>query len=301
MGPSEVTHLGQIVTKAESELLEFKVGSGMTIAAQSWGSPDNRAVVLVHGGGQTRHSWGGTAEALAVRGWFAVSYDQRGHGSSARAENRDYSTLRFADDLVDVCEALYENTGSRPVIVGASLGGLASLLAEGLLSPGCSAAIVLVDITPRMEKVGVDRIVQFMLDRAESGFESLDEAADAIATYQPHRPRPSDTSGLSKNLRLDPDGRWRWHWDPDIFLGPLPIGSGLLSGEFVEATLALTVPTLLVRGRMSDLVSEETAQEFLAMRPDAKFVDVSGAGHMVAGDRNDLFTDAIVDFLDALP
>ncbi len=289
------------MSEIDHDLLEFTVRSGMSIAAQSWGNPTDRAVVLVHGGGQTRHSWGGTAEALAQQGWFAVSYDQRGHGGSAKADNRDYSTIRFAEDLVDVCLALAERSNSRPVIVGASLGGLASLLAEGLLMPGCCSAIVLVDITPRMEKAGVDRIVQFMLDRAETGFESLDDAADAIATYQPHRPRPSDNSGLAKNLRLDSDGRWRWHWDPDIFLGPRPIGTGSVTGQFVDATVALTVPTLLVRGRMSDLVSEETAQEFLELRPDAKFVDVSGAGHMVAGDRNDLFTAAIVDFLETLP
>ncbi len=301
MGTPEVLDLGTELSEIDHDLIAFTVRTGMTIAAQCWGNPTDRAVVLVHGGGQTRHSWGGTAEALAQQGWFAVSYDQRGHGESDKADNRDYSTIRFAEDLVDVCVALTEQTNSRPVVVGASLGGLASLLAEGRLMPGCCSAIVLVDITPRMEKVGVDRIVQFMLDRAETGFESLDDAADAIAAYQPHRPRPADTSGLAKNLRLDNDGRWRWHWDPDIFLGPLPIGTGSVTGQFVDATVALTVPTLLVRGRMSDLVSEETAQEFLVLRPDAKFVDVSGAGHMVAGDRNDLFTSAIVDFMDTLP
>ncbi|MEI7886606.1 MAG: alpha/beta hydrolase [Actinomycetes bacterium] len=300
MGPSEVSDLGGILSQIAPEAIEFTARSGMRIAAHAWGSRSHRAVVLVHGGGQTRHSWGGTAEALAEHGWYAVTYDQRGHGGSDRAQNRDYSTIRFAEDLVDVCAALTETTKSKPVVVGASLGGLASLLAEGMLSPGCSSAIVLVDITPRMEKAGVDRIVQFMLDRAESGFESLDDAADAIAAYQPHRKRPRDNSGLSKNLRLDPDGRWRWHWDPDLFLGPRPIGTGSVTGQFVNAAVALNVPTLLVRGRMSDLVSEETAQEFLKLRPDAKYVDVSGAGHMVAGDRNDLFTASIVEFLDTI-
>ena len=61
---------------------------------------------------------------------------------------------------------------------------------------------------------------------------------------------------------------------------------------------ALTVPTLLVRGRVSDLLSEEGAQEFLQLAPHARLVDVTGAGHMVAGDRNDLFNDAVVGFLD---
>ncbi|MEX0767329.1 MAG: alpha/beta hydrolase, partial [Microthrixaceae bacterium] len=288
------------MSQIQSQLIDFTVRTGMTIAAESWGNPAESAVLLVHGGGQTRHSWGGTAEILAEQGWYAASYDQRGHGYSARPTDKDYSTIRFAEDLVDVCEELRKITGSAPVVVGASLGGQASLLAEGILRPGCCSAIVLVDITPRMEQVGVDRILQFMLERAETGFGSLEEAADAIAQYQPHRRRPADMSGLAHSLRLDSDGRWRWRWDPNILLGPLPIGTGADSEVFIEATLALTVPTLLIRGRMSDLVSEETAQEFLDLRPDAKFVDVSGAGHMVAGDKNDHFTSAIEDFLNTL-
>jgi pimeloyl-ACP methyl ester carboxylesterase len=60
------------------------------------------------------------------------------------------------------------------------------------------------------------------------------------------------------------------------------------------------VPALLVRGRMSDLLSEEGAQEFLRLVPHARMVDVSGAGHMVAGDRNDAFNDAVVSFLDTV-
>ena len=185
-------------------------------------------------------------------------------------------------------------------MVGASLGGISALLAEGLLQPGCTSAVVLVDVTPRMEALGVERIVGFMLDRLETGFDSLDDAADAISAYQPHRPRPTDLTGLSKNLRLDEDGRWRWHWDPDLFLGPEPLGVGSFSSEFDQAARDLTVPTLLIRGRLSDLVSEETAQEFLELQPAARYVDVSDAGHMVAGDRNDVFTGAVLDFLRTL-
>ena len=61
---------------------------------------------------------------------------------------------------------------------------------------------------------------------------------------------------------------------------------------------AITVPTLLVRGRMSDIVSEQGARELQELIPHAQVVDVAGAGHMVAGDKNDLFNDAIVTFLD---
>jgi len=281
--------------------LMFTTRSGMNLAADAWGDPSHRAVILIHGGGQTRHSWGGTAEALAADGWYAVAYDQRGHGRSDRAPDRDYGNERFAEDVIDVAATVRASTGIPPVLVGASLGGLASLLAEGDIAPGCCSALVLVDITPRMEPDGVRRIVGFMLDKVHEGFGSLEEAAAAIAEYQPHRPPPSDLRGLSKNLRRDPDGRWRWHWDPDFFLGPYPIGTGQSHPRFEAAARAVRVPTMLVRGRLSDLVSEETAQEFLQLCPSAEFVDVSEAGHMVAGDRNDVFTEAVAGFLGRLP
>ena len=278
----------------------FEGVGGVHLQADDWDADGRPTVVLIHGGGQTRHSWGGTAAALQASGRRTVAYDQRGHGGSDRAPDRDYAHLRFAEDCTAVCEAVREADGVPPIAVGASLGGLAALLTEGDLRPGSVSALVLVDITPRMEPAGVSRIVQFMLDRVEDGFGSLEEAAAAIAAYQPHRPPPDDLSGLAKNLRLDPDGRWRWHWDPDIFLGPKPINGAATAGRFDAAARRLEVPTLLIRGRQSDLVSVETAREFLESCPHAEFVDVSDAGHMVAGDRNDVFTAAVVSFLDRL-
>lgn len=268
----------------------------LRIEADAYGDPASPPVLLLHGGGQTRHSWGNTASTLADRGWYAVAYDQRGHGTSGRSPSGHYEPGRFAEDLVEIATTFE----LAPVVVGASLGGLAALLAEGVLAPGLFAGIVLVDITPRQEREGVDRIVSFMLDRATEGFASLDEAADAVADYQPHRRRPRDHTGLRKNLRLDADGRWRWHWDPQLFNSDNGLHAAQEPGRFVAAAAQLTLPTLLVRGKLSDLVSEETAQEFLELVPHAKFVDVSDAGHMVAGDRNDRFCDAVVDFLTEL-
>ncbi|HEY4863042.1 MAG TPA: alpha/beta hydrolase, partial [Xanthobacteraceae bacterium] len=137
----------------------------------------------------------------------------------------------------------------------------------------------------------------------QEGFASIDEAADAVAEYLPHRPRPASAEGLRKNLRLHEDGRWRWHWDPRFFDGPRPIHAHRIGHEAarMEAVKSLRIPALLVRGASSELVREEDAREFLALAPHAQFVDVAGARHMVAGDRNDAFSDAIIEFLARLP
>jgi pimeloyl-ACP methyl ester carboxylesterase len=253
-------------------------------------------VLLLHGGGQTRHAWGRTAEAVAGRGWRAVAVDLRGHGDSGWSPDGEYGLDRFAGDV----RCLVDGVGSPPVLVGASLGGLASLLALGEPPPVEALGLVLVDVAPRMEEDGVDRIKAFMTS-APDGFASLDEAADAVASYLPHRRRPDDLGGLRKNLRRRPDGRWIWHWDPRFVHAP---EERVRSNDFADharlaaAARAMTVPTLLVRGGISDIVSVDGAQELQELIPQAELIDVAGAGHMVAGDRNDRFSAAVLQFLE---
>jgi pimeloyl-ACP methyl ester carboxylesterase len=272
-------------------------GNGVRLAADAVGDPSDPSCLLVHGGGQTRHSWHNTAATLAAAGWYAVAVDLRGHGDSEWAPDGNYQLEAFAADLIEVCRQL-----NRPVLIGASLGGTSSLAALGTNpSAPCGRALVMVDVAPHIETVGADRILNFMRDRAETGFASLEEVADAVHAYNPHRPRPNDLSGLRKNVRQRDDGRWYWHWDPRFMsLTPKDDESRTRAHRtdtLVRAAQSLSVPTLLVRGRQSDLLSERGAQQFLAMVPHARYADVGGAGHMVAGDRNDAFSDAVVGFL----
>lgn len=282
------------------ETITLHGADGIELAADVAGDPDDPPVVLFHGGGQTRHAWGTTLQALAGSGWYASSVDLRGHGDSAWAPDGDYSLDAFAGDVTAVATGL-----DRPVLVGASLGGLASLTAIADAPEPIARALVLVDVAPRVEMAGAARIVDFMRGHLD-GFESLDAVADAVAAYNPHRPRPSNLEGLKKNVRQRADGRWMWHWDPRFVSGkrgsPDETRSSITDPDRLQrAARSLTVPVLLVRGRMSDLLSEAGAAEFQALVPHAEVVDVAGAGHMVAGDRNDLFNDAVVSFLQALP
>jgi pimeloyl-ACP methyl ester carboxylesterase len=273
---------------------------GIRLAADVGGPEDGPTVVLLHGGGQTRHSWAGTWRVLVDHGWRAFSVDLRGHGDSEWAPDGDYVFTSFAADVHEIATAL----DRPPILVGASLGGIASLLAvtDAPVQSDVAHALVLVDIANRMQADGRDRIGAFMIAHLD-GFATLDEAADAIAAYNPHRPRPTDLSGLAKNLRTRDDGRWYWHWDPEFVTGKF--GSSdetraqLIGPNKLDlAAESLRIPTLLVRGRSSDLLSEQDARDFLARAPHAEFADVAGAGHMVAGDRNEIFNRAILDFLD---
>lgn len=283
----------------DHQQIECTGASGVRLVADAYGNPSDPHVLLLHGGGQTRHSWGGTAQMLAADGFYAVSADARGHGDSQWAPDGRYDMDVLRADLEAWCELL-----DTPAVVGASMGGMTGLyteVARGLEGlDSCFRALVLVDIAHRSEAQGVERIVNFMTGKPE-GFATLEEAADAVAEYLPHRPRPKNYDGLAKNLRLGEDGRYHWHWDPAFMRGGPRVRASQDPDLVTSHAGQIEVPVLLVRGGSSDVVSEELAREFLAIVPHAEYVDVKDAHHMVAGDRNDAFTRPVVDFLRRLP
>jgi pimeloyl-ACP methyl ester carboxylesterase len=276
----------------------FELRTGVSIAADTFGDPSKQTVLFLHGGGQTRHAWGGAANALSKLGFHTICTDHRGHGDSTWSSEGGYTLEVFAQDLL----ALREHFEEPPIIVGASLGGVSALKAEAISDSPVAKGLVLVDTTPRMSASGVTRILNWMLDGLD-GFASLEEAADAIASYLPHRTRRTDLSGLAKNLRLGDDGRYRWHWDPEMIRSWNP--DHWSDGEAAQAEIQerldgaakISIPVLLIRGRLSDVVSEENAREFLEYVPHAEYIDLKDAAHMVAGDRNDTFTESVADFI----
>jgi len=281
---------GKILPGTPRPTFHWRGKDGILLAGDTWGDPNGPLVILQHGAGQTRHAWKDTGARLGKEGYHAVAFDARGHGDSQWATDGEYSQDAMVEDLRCVVAAL---GARRPVLVGASMGGGTSLVAVGEGRVAASA-LILVDIAPRLENVGVVKIRTFMTQKPD-GFSSLEEVAEAIASYHPQRERPANLDGLVKNVRLSADGRYHWHWDPRF------MSRGRNSTRSEERLTAcarrLTIPTLLVRGGLSDVLSEESAQEFLAMCPQSEYVNASGAGHMVAGDRNDAFGNAALSFL----
>jgi pimeloyl-ACP methyl ester carboxylesterase len=270
---------------------EFRGAGDILLAADAVGRPGDPCIVLLPGGGQTRLAWRRSAEKFAQRGYYVLSFDLRGHGESAWAADGDYSIDAFAGDVT--CIARQAPAGT--VFVGASIGGIAALVAAGE-SPGCIArALVLIDVVPRMPEEGLDRIRAFMSAGA-AGFASLEEAAATVRAYLPHRPQRA-ARALRNNLRAGQDGRFYWHWDPAFHAGSRQRAEAGMLRRMEDATRGVAVPVLLVCGERSEVVDERAVAHLPQLLPHAKAVRVANAGHMVAGDRNDAFAAAVLDFL----
>ena len=277
------------------QTVRFRGIDELALAADEWNrdadiAADKPTILMLHGGGQNRHSWKNTGHILADAGFHVVALDSRGHGDSDRSPTANYSLETLTGDTLQVIYQI-----GRPVaLIGASMGGLTSLPVAHEAGPELVTKLVLVDVVPRFEKSGSARIRDFMFSGID-GFTSLEEAADAVAAYLPHRARPRSVEGLKKNLRLR-DGKWFWHWDPAFLTAP---GDDPFErAEMLEhAAINLQIPILLIRGKLSDVVSTEGVQDFLQKVPGAQFVELSDAGHTAAGDDNDAFTDAVVQFV----
>lgn len=278
-----------------AQTVEFGGDDGVTLVADEWNrgaaaGPEHPTIVMLHGGGQNRHSWHKTGQILADRGYHVVALDTRGHGDSDRAPNADYAIEKLTGDALAVIDAI----GRPVVLIGASMGGLTGIMVADAAGPERVTKLVLVDVVPRYEKEGSARIRDFMFGHID-GFDSLEQAADAVAAYLPHRTKPRSPEGLKKNLRFR-DGRWYWHWDPALMTKP-DDDPALRTEKIESAAIRLQVPILLIRGKLSDVVSSEGVADFLSKVPGARLVELSGAGHTAAGDDNDAFSAAVVEFV----
>ena len=282
-------------TSSDSQTVKFRGVDDVVLVADEWnrGAPPaagRPSILMLHGGGQNRFSWKNTGQILADEGFHVVALDSRGHGDSDRAPNANYTVDSLCADTLAVLDQI-----GRPVIlIGASMGGMTGMLVADVAGPEKVTKLVLVDVVPRYDKNGSARIRDFMASGV-NGFETLEDAADAVAAYLPYRTKPRSPEGLKKNLRLR-DGRWYWHWDPAFLTAP--DDDRFVRMQKLEQSVAdLTIPILLIRGKLSDVVSPQGVKDFLAKVPNAEFVELSDAGHTAAGDDNDAFSDAVVQFV----
>jgi pimeloyl-ACP methyl ester carboxylesterase len=273
--------------------LSILSADGLQLRMEAFGHIKNQSIVFAHGFGQTRHAWEHSAKRLSQHEFFCLTVDGRGHGDSDWLPGGQYEFDQFTDDLIRVAHY----AGRKPILVGASMGGLLGMIAQAESNHDLFSAMVLVDITPRWEVAGVERIMKFMRAHPE-GFDSIEAAQMAVMHYLPHR-EPKPPERLTKLLKRMKNGRLRWHWDPALLETVAPAANRYL-GRLQSAAQQLRLPILLVSGGRSDVVSDQTIAEFRQMVPHATHCRIDHATHMIAGDDNDAFTDIMLDYFTSL-
>ncbi|MEJ7935361.1 alpha/beta hydrolase [Sphingobium sp. AN558] len=267
---------------------EIKTSDGLTLRGIVAGPAQGRQVVLLHGGGQTRHSWAKTVKVLVDNGYRVLAYDARGHGDSDWSPTGDYSIPTLSNDLLTILAALDQPAA----LIGASMGGLTAFHTVGTESGPVAQALIMVDITLQPAAEGVEKINRFMTAHLD-GFASLEEAAEAVAVFKPNPARRANPAGLARNLRKRDDGRFYWHWDPRVLEAT---GEGWLE-ELPLLSHRVSLPLMLLRGGQSDIVDDSSVDMMIEALPQLEIMDVAGVGHMVVGDSNDAFNDGCLDFL----
>jgi non-heme chloroperoxidase len=271
---------------------EFDGANGVRLAADAHGEAGRPSIVCLPGAGQTRHAWRRTALRLVSLGYYVLAVDLRGHGGSSWASDGDYSIEAFAADVRAMIRAL----PAPPILLGASIGGIAAAIAVGEATSCVARALILVDVVPDMAAEGLDRIRSFM-SAGREGFATVEEASAAVLRYLPGR-RPSSTHrGLKRNLRLGADGRWYWHWDPAFHAGSKHRAEQGMFARMAAAVRNIRIPVLIISGSRSEVVNHSGVMELKQLIPQAQWVQVPGATHMVVGDQNDAFNSAVSGFV----
>jgi flavin reductase (DIM6/NTAB) family NADH-FMN oxidoreductase RutF/pimeloyl-ACP methyl ester carboxylesterase len=125
----------------------FRGFGGVRLEAEIMGVVEDPAVLLIHGGGQTRAVWRPVAEALAAAGRYVINLDLRGHGNSEWPTHSAYAFDAFVEDL----RAVLAQLATRPVIVAATLGGWIATAALRQDSALLATGLVLVDLPTHVD------------------------------------------------------------------------------------------------------------------------------------------------------
>ncbi len=233
-------------------LSQFKGFADVALRGDTRGDPDDPLVLLVHGGGQTRHIWNEAAAALVKAGRQVIAIDLRGHGESEWPADGRYEFGAYVEDL----RAVLAQLPSRPVIVGASLGGWVAAVALGEEGGHLASGLILVDAPPDLDLSNIRKTAIALRSASETA------------------------SGAWDARMLD-----RFHLDEAL-------------KRFKASAPAIRVPTLFIRGALSEITDAASASRMVEQIPGAEYAEIGEAGHLVASDRADLFSATLLDFME---
>lgn len=257
-----------------------QVVDGFRLHYLDWGPGSRGPILFLHGGGLNAHTW--DAVALMLHGRHrCVALDQRGHGDSEWSPGLDYS---MAGHLRDI-EGFVAQMGLRhPVLVGQSMGGINSINYAGRHSADM-AGLVVIDVGPEIIPAGGARIRDFI---AAPQLDSPDDFLKRAMEFNPLRDPRILRRSLYYNLRQLANGKWTWKHDTrrvaDAPTEDMAAVQARRAEELWKAVPQIKCPTLVVRGVLSDVISDEQAEKFVSALPNGRLVRVEKAGHNVQGD-----------------
>jgi pimeloyl-ACP methyl ester carboxylesterase len=258
-----------------------------------WGSPDAPAIVLLHGGHQSAHSWDLVSLHLARR-YRVLALDQRGHGDSEWARDVAYSNHEMSLDAAAFIRALGVE---RPILMGHSMGGRNAMLLTRR-EASLLRALVIVDVGPEVSDRGRQVIAGFVRDNEE--FDDLDHFVRNVQQYDPYRSREHIERTVKYNMLQRADGKFVSKCDSNPRRIGLVRGSGPLENITLEDAGAFGLPVLVVRGANSGILTADAAERLRDALPQGTLVTVPACGHNVHGQNTLGFIEAVGGFLAAL-
>ena len=246
-------------------------------------------LLLLHGYTGHARSWDAFAEAMTDR-YRVVALDQRGHGETEWAPPDQYLNEHMVSDIRAFVAAL----GLRDLaLLGLSMGGRVAIHYAGERPPEL-ARLVIVDIGPETVAGGAARIQAGT--QARDVFDSPEEAFAQQRAANPRPPEEHQRYRVIHNLMQTADGTWTWRYDRALRdpSNPRPRPT---AEEGWAAVRNINVPTLILRGELSDILARDIAERMATEIPDARLIEVEGSGHSIPLDRPDEFAEAVRTFL----
>lgn len=276
------------MTPVSDEWIEMR---GLRFHFRDWApsKPDAPVLVLLHGYTGHARSWDSFAQALTDR-YRVLALDQRGHGESQWAPPKAYGNDDMAADLKAFVSALRLQRFS---LLGLSMGGIVSYRYASD-RPAELERLVIVDIGPELVASGLKRIMTGA--QANDVFESRDAAFEVSRASNPRAPEVHLRHRVWHALMRTESGQWTYRYDRAL-RDPGNPRPRITPEEGWRMISRVNVPTLIVRGGDSDILSVETAQRMARDIPNARVVEVRDAGHSVPLDQPDGFLESVRGFL----
>ena len=262
--------------------------NGLSLRYLDWGNADAQPMVLLHGLQDCARSWDFFADMISSK-YYVIALDHRGHGNSGHASSERY---RLRDYVADI-EALVEQLGlQKLVLVGHSAGGRNAFV-YAANHADIVESMVIVDIDP--DATNPDSLGMFSRYMSESDeWGSLEAVVERLRSRQPNSTDEMlihQATYMTKDL---PDGRRAWKRDRTL------LGSYERSDLWSEWS-QISQPTLIIRGRQSNLLTHDVAVKMREAIPRARLAELEGGGHWFYQEIPDEFEATVRWFLENLP